>query len=281
MRCAADDLRCVIFLYPSKEDAVESRASGASGFVVSIPSATSPSTQYLYAVTNRHVTENGCTVIRFNTTDGRTAILDLKPTDWTSSTDDDLAAVEITGLDVLPQETANVVTFAHTSVDHFLSHEDIVKYRMGEGMEVYVVGRLVAHKTERNVPVARFGAVSLLQEVSIRQENGHLQRSLLVEMHSISGYSGSPVFLCLSAQTPGTVITKGYDYKIWFLGVDWGHLPHWECVRDRSGNILEEHWKVPINSGITGVVPAWRLKEFLYSEEFAADREARDKNRIA
>ena len=270
MRGAADCQKSVIFLYSSKKSAEESKPEGASGFIVGIPSNVDTCRDFYYAVTNRHVIENGCSVIRINAIGGGTDIIDLKPTDWLTSKTDDLAACEIP-FD-LSKHDAEVI-----GIDWFLTPEDIKKYKMGPGMECFVVGRFVAYPSKRNQPAARFGAVSMLEPQPVKRSDNHIQESFLVEMHSISGYSGSPVYIYLSPHTPGTDLTHGWEYKAWLLGVDWGHIPKLEPVVDRRGNPHPDGWRVQLNSGMMGVVPCWRLLDLLNREEFLKIREQDEK----
>jgi hypothetical protein len=270
VRGAAHFLQSVIFIYPSKEAADNSREEGASGFLVGIPSKVFPEACYVYAVTNRHVIEKGGSVIRINTTNGAVKVIDLKPSDWVKSDTDDLAACELT-LDSTKHEFRLILP------ELFLTPKDIKEYQMGAGMEVFIVGRFTAHSGNlRNHPAARFGAVSMLESEPIKQSGGHRQESFLVEMHTASGYSGSPVFIYVSKQTPGTRVTMGWDYKSWLLGVDWGHLPKWEDLIDKGERKHPDGWGINTNSGMTGVVPCWKLLEFLNSEDFAESRERQE-----
>jgi S1-C subfamily serine protease len=52
-------LDCVIYLYPGQASAERGEKAGGSGFVAGIESAMTPGACRLYAVTNRHVVEDG------------------------------------------------------------------------------------------------------------------------------------------------------------------------------------------------------------------------------
>lgn len=271
MRGAAHAQKSVIFLYSSKANAEESREEGASGCIFGVTSKVFPNLAYQYAVTNRHVIEHGASVIRVNSRDGGVDVLDLKPSDWILSPTDDLAICDAP-FDFEKHDIESV------STDNFLTTSDVEKYQMGPGMEVFVVGRFVAHSGKRrNQPAARFGVVSMLDSEPVRQSSGNLQESVLVEMHSISGYSGSPVYIYLSKQTPGTSLTMGWDYKTWFLGIDWGHLPKWEFVVDEYGDRHPDGWRVKLNSGMMGVVPCWKLLDLINCEELMEKREKQER----
>ena len=104
------------------------------------------------------------------------------------------------------------------------------------------------------------------------EKRGLSQESFLVEMHSLPGYSGSPVFV--------------YDHhvRMWeqkymqvgirLLGIDWCHLSTYEPVLEKDSENRFEKINgqfVRSNTGMAGVVPAWKLKELLNSEEVKDD----------
>ena len=86
-------LDCSIYLYPSEADAEDGTRTGASGFLMGVPTSGLPTNfWFLYAVTNRHVIANGATVIRLTTQDGQKAILATDERQWFyHSNGDDLA----------------------------------------------------------------------------------------------------------------------------------------------------------------------------------------------
>jgi len=93
-RIAPQFLESVIYLYPSKDAAKDGKNAGGSGFIVGVTSEQFADIFYLYAVTNRHVIEDGQSrTIRINTTDGKTDVLDTSVDAWTISRSDDLAVM--------------------------------------------------------------------------------------------------------------------------------------------------------------------------------------------
>jgi len=91
------------------------------------------------------------------------------------------------------------------------------------------------------------------------------QESVLVEARSIAGYSGSPVFIYLSFFDRSRSLRHykpNWGFGPWLLGVDHCHLSAFEPVRQRtSGHVVNEDWYVENNTGMMGVVPAWKLTE--------------------
>jgi hypothetical protein len=87
-------LNCVVYLYSSFEDADLGINIGGSGFVVRIPSEHPELVvvfSHIYAVTNRHVIDEGFPCVRFNTQVGGRLVVEAKPNDWYVSETDDLA----------------------------------------------------------------------------------------------------------------------------------------------------------------------------------------------
>jgi hypothetical protein len=60
--------------------------------------------------------------------------------------------------------------------------------------------------------------------------------------------------------------------KTWLLGIEWGHLPVWDDVYDATGR--KTGMRLRVNSGMAGVVPAWKLTDLL---NVKAMKMARDK----
>jgi hypothetical protein len=138
------------------------------------------------------------------------------------------------------------------------------------GDDVFFLGRFIGHDgVQRNAPAARFGNISMLPE-PIRKEDGSAQLSFLVEARSLSGYSGSPVFVY---RVPNTAYgpSRGIVNPR-LLGVDWGHLRDHKPVLmadKRTPKTEPEREYVEQNSGMMAVVPAWRLAALLGEEHFA------------
>jgi hypothetical protein len=69
------------------------------------------------------------------------------------------------------------------------------------------------------------------------------------------------------------------SYGAWLLGVDWCHVNDHVPAYDEHGNELT--FKVRANSGMMGVIPAWRLAEFLDCETLRNLRMAQAKEVLA
>jgi len=138
---------------------------------------------------------------------------------------------------------------------------------IGVGDEVLMLGRFINREgLQKNSPTARFGHISQMPGDPIDAQ----EEAFLCEVRSIGGYSGSPVFLIPSfddrpgAQRPPT------DRGI-ILGIDFCHIQNWTCAHDDKGYKLP-HVRVPQNTGMAGVIPAWKLQELIMSEKALKQR---------
>ena len=131
------------------------------------------------------------------------------------------------------------------------------------GERCFMVGRFTTLSNEkRNAPAVRFGSVSMIPSAPITNETGFKQDSFLVEMHSIGGFSGSPVFVGNSNTFHGGMAR--------LLGVDWGHIHVRRYVMKNGKRVRDEY--VDVNSGAAAVVPAWKLQELLDGDDVTAIR---------
>lgn len=271
-------LRCVVYLYPSIDDAENGRAIGGTGFVVSVkePGGVMPG---LYVVTNRHVIEGGHTVIRSNTTGDAIQCLETDETNWMfHPAGDDLAVFPFF-------YDPRVTPLIHIPSATFLTRALIERWNIGPGDDVFTVGRFVSQEgRQSNLPTVRFGNIAQMPWEPIRdyrQSGLYDQESFLVEARSLPGYSGAPVFVHI----PPASIRSGVEgwerpenilsaHGPWLLGVNWAHMNEFTPTVDRDGRPLD--FKVRSNSGMMAVVPAWKLEELLNMPELKRTREMTD-----
>jgi len=249
-------------------------AVGGSGFLVGLPSEVHECWFHLYCVTNSHVVREGegnSPVVRINTKDGDKQILHVDPDDWEHHPDGD----EVAALSVMVTNPS-ALRYNFVKGEHLLTRELIEQHNIGPGDEAFMVGRFISHEgRQRNTPILRFGNLSMMPwEPITHPSRGITQESFLVEMRSLSGFSGSPVFVYI----PLLAYRPGEQYLAeakgpWLLGVDWGHLPVWEEIyQEDRDTLISERWVVKSNSGQTMVVPAWKLRELLDQDKLAALR---------
>ena len=290
-------LRSVIYLYKSKE-AAESGEPGGSGFLVGEP-CTIPEAVFLFAVTNAHVAKL-CPVVRTaGLLDKRIVV--RKESDWYRHPAQDDVVVTPIGfapkdarnfyLDYVPRDWfVTPENFTHASHDvndaqtqgrplslpplgHTWDYQPL-GWPFGPGDEVVMLGRFLGYDgTEENKPAARFGHLAMAPTVPVKHPWGFTQPSFLIECRSVSGYSGSPIFIYRVQSTIGAGLVaigadRGKESLPRFLGIDWANL-------DRVGrNDYAVDWaesdadaSFRRRSGMMVAVPAWRLAELLDSED--------------
>jgi hypothetical protein len=255
-------LNCVVYLYPDTASATAGKQAGGSGFLIGLPIGVENVTDVwaTLAVSNRHVVQNGSTIVRVTTRDGGVDIMELDDRSWLFHPEHDLA--------IAPLDLTNSRHRTHLVCwpNDFLTEDNVRTYRIGPGDDCFMVSRFVAHDgRQRNTPSVRFGAIAQMPTERIKFDDGSEQESFLVEARSIAGHSGSPVFIWLlpfSGTFAGGRVSGSWTYGPWLLGVDHCHLFSQESVFDRkTGRSVNKDWSVRGNTGMMGVVPAWRLAE--------------------
>ena len=299
-RIADDIVGCSIFLYASEEAARSGARSGGSGFLVHVTSKSNKSRIYLYAVTNRHVLEHSCGVLRLNRKDGGIDTIQTNYFDWFSHPDGDDVAV-------LPLEIDDTFRWWSVGADLFITQETISAYRIGLGDEAFLIGRLMTHDgRQKNSPVARFGNISLMADRTepILCDDGRYQEGFLVECRSLSGFSGSPVFITTTQTYEGAdaerigrlrdeqsaahqsigVSKTGFRMNSswisvtgggpWLLGINWGHMRLPKQRLYKNGDPTDYY--ADVNTGIACVLPAWRIMGALNRHELSEERKRKD-----
>lgn len=290
----ADQLRdCVFFLYDSEIGARGNEPCGGTGFFVSYPT---PNFNHAYAVTNRHVIENldgNQTAIRVNTVSGDVGTICLPKKAWLKHPKD--ADVMVAALDNLDPN----LHFTLLETRDLLTREKLAEViRVGE--DVYMLGRFIKHSGKRTMqPTARSGMISLNPDSGspINYSGAPCpQEAFLLEMRSLSGFSGSPVFHNLHAGEfinhlkiamevvygvevpPDTRYVDRPELFMTVLGIDAGSFYTQEDIEILSnGNPVNAvDYKSNVHSGFAIVIPGWAIMETLDRDEFAKAREAKE-----
>jgi hypothetical protein len=300
-------LDCSIYLYESRASAEGGENFGGSGCLVSVetPPIYDPKSYkyppgrlteisvyfppHIYAVTNKHVALRGFPVVRLNTLDGTTDVLELDKHDWIPHPDgDDLVVAPVD----LPQHKFNYFPIGSGL---FVDQRAVTSQRIGAGDDTFMVGRFVNHAgQQRNTPSLRFGSIAMLpfEKIKLGKEaNNHMQEAFLVETRSMSGFSGSPVFVYRPSEIEATIPPGEDSFEtrhryittitelvghVNFLGIDCGHVQKYEKVVN-GALIPHPQWKVAGNTGMAIVIPAWRLLELLNTPELIMQRKNKDK----
>jgi hypothetical protein len=271
---------CAFFLFKSEDDAKKGVNSGATGFLVSVDSVKYPEYfnyhYYLYGVTNYHNISKGYTVIRINKNDGTTEIIPFNKKDWIffpKNYRDDIAISPRLNLN----NKIHKISFMHISM--FVTNDLIKEYEIDIGDNVFMIGRFMDHNGKTvNLPSCRFGNISVMPTI-IPQETGYEKgKSYIIDLHSRSGFSGSPVFVY---RTPGgnleeTDVKTGKPIRLrhnffFLLGIHWGQFPEkWETDVGPFKGITKGM------SGMTLVIPAQRILDLLLVKKLRNQRKKGD-----
>lgn len=281
-------LDCVCYLYSNEQSAAAGADFGGTGFLVSV-SSRFPGRAWTYAVTNWHVALQGSSVLRLNAQGGGVDIIPLEPHEWHFDPRYDIAVACIS-------VDRNVHKYSVISAeDGFVMQEHVELSKIGPGDDVFMIGRFVDHDGGPiNRPAVRFGNISVMPS-PIDQPDIGLADSYCIDLHSRSGYSGSPVFVYRTPgydleQSPATSMADaqfmlaGTQYLA-LLGIHFAQFPEeWELI-DESRKSKPKSSGVPLVlegkyvrglSGMTCVLPAWTIWDVLNSPKLKRGRDAWD-----
>jgi hypothetical protein len=292
-------LDTTFYLYHSREDAQKGRAMGGTGFLVAyVTQHNWRPDPHIYAVTNWHVAVGGgASVVRINCYEGAPDIFEFGPDDWQFVPGaDDIALVRIP-LD-RKKHQANAI-----DLHRFVTRESLRWSNVTTGDDVFMVGRFMDHDGgEINLPAVRFGNISVLPTPIYLPELGRKREYYCIDLHSRSGFSGSPVF---AYRTIGHDLTgndvrelvqkmrQGFDRAAWdfhpylaLLGIHCAQFDERlaiERVQEAAGKKVSKEYVIGL-SGMTMVAPAWGILEALelpvLEQERAELDSARDPSKI-
>jgi hypothetical protein len=286
------------YLYRTDERTGEITGPCGTGFCVAMPS-TIGGKYHLYAITAHHVIASGASHLRFNrimrvqdgtklTTIVGTKLLTVEPHEWQFIPGgDDIAGLDITAQD----DDDDLIRAVH--IDDLATIGFIDKSQLTLGEDVFMVGLFTGNPgSQFNHVAVRFGNLSQLSNgaAPIKQGNGIVRPSHVIDMHSRPGFSGSPVFVY---RTPGNDLTaidregnfvedmmKPYSAFVKLLGVHSGQFvermtaEHAESLYDADP--IKRGDKLAVQSSMTIVVPAWSILELLGLQHFVEIRKVRD-----
>lgn len=157
-----------------------------------------------------------------------------------------------------------------------IANENIMKTRaIGIGDDLFSIGLFTQRKgNKRNIPIVRTGIISAMPTEPLLSKFGDEIYFYLAELRSISGLSGSPVFVYLDKTRiyiPNS--PEKNDFEFYLLGVMRGH---WDAknyndiepLGDESKQVIE-----PLNTGIAMITPASYILAFLESPQMVEWRE--------
>ena len=269
MRVPDELIECVAFTQATNGTKV---CVGTVFFLaVDVETRTLPKRRLAYAVTAKHclypkgddpsvTAELADTVELFmNLKAGGIGSFETIGADWVLHPVADVAVLPI--LDPLSQFSYRALTSNSLATPAFLAER-----RIGPGDDVFISGLLVHHwETDRIMPIARMGNIAALPQDPINLETGP-DVAALVEVRSIGGLSGSPVFVHLpfwrDVPEGMTLVGGGAEADSggasWLLGVMHGFFPVGSNDPDGVSQGRED-----LNTGIAVVSYADRILDII------------------
>ncbi len=161
---------------------------------------------------------------------------------------------------------------------------DVMEERsIGIGDEIFTVGLFTQHAgRSRNIPIVRSGILSAMPHDPLVAQDGSRYAAYLIELRSIGGISGSPVFVYLDARRAYKSNVDEGKYQILFLGMIRGH---WDLKKELGTDAEVVEYDVPmghvkgenLNTGIAVVTPSQHVLMALESPTIKGIREAKMK----
>lgn len=227
-------VNCVFYLYRSVDDAKAGRSPCGTGFVVAVctmPHVRTP--KFYYGVTNWHVAiRDGASVVRINSVDGGVDVIEFDPSEWEFMPGGhDIAAIEL-NLD------SKVHDLSAVDVRMLLSRPSsgmTLNELIAVGDDTFMVGLFADNSgVELNIPSARFGNVSMLphEMATVKEPTGLRGANFIVDMHSRTGFSGSPVF---AYRTFGSDLSASYGEGFEALDIEFNEAQFSSNGRDYAG----------------------------------------------
>ncbi len=282
MRLPDDILECVAFLALQQDgDEASQRQLVGTGFFLSVPGSL-PGVNYIYLITAKHCVsealELGELYVRLNTRDGGLGFVKLEGK-WLYS---DIPGCDLAVLPFAPNSL--LYKYKHIS-DTMLAQQDVIeRHKVGIGEEVAIAGLFTRRAGKgRNIPIVRCGSIAAMPAEPLPEKDGPDFHAYLVEVRSIGGLSGSPVFAYLGPARVGPDFTLNLTQTFLFLiGVMRGHWEHEEAkvkgpsaFSDGAKRFSEELDLV--NWGIAAVTPSTELAGIIYGDYLMKGRERKDK----
>ncbi len=244
----------------------------ATAFFVSVP--VEPGViegGHLYLVTAKHCVEKakqfGSMSVRINTKSGNVLYEEVKE-EWLTLEE------EATDVAVLPFAVPEEADIRSIPVWMMATDEEIRLKKIGIGDEIAVTGLFSKIPgTSKNLPILRGGMISAMPgEIMIGDDGGEYE-AYLVEMRSIGGLSGSPVFvvkIVVDEENKTSNLGLQLFSRVFLLiGVIRGH---WEQnnIEDVDDETLSR--REPLNTGIATVTPIQECLRILNGEELTRAR---------
>lgn len=272
---------CVCFLsiqYTGGAEAGKYRSIGTGLFVL----VHERDWDFLYLITAKHIIDwakrnNFKTLYaRLNTQDGSFKYMDVG-FEWIRYTDNHDIDIAATPVPLPPQE----FQYQALPIRMVATDEKIVEHGIGIGDDVFVTGLFSRREgSQRNRPIVRIGALAAMPDEPLTSKSGKHFMAYLIELLSIGGLSGSPVYVFIDNQRcVDPKIPDNKEWMVFLLGLVRGHwnLNDVEFTKAADDSLQEDAppgaKTEKLNTGIAVVTPAQYIYTILMSPAVAKTRQ--------
>ncbi len=217
---------------------------------------------FVYLVTAKHIILNIKTAtgvesvsVRFNMRTGNAEWVEFLIAAWIIDENSDIAIARIHSDLVLRILHSSFPLVGAVDSEYF---DDL---HVGPGDEVFSIGLFSGHPgITRIVPIVRIGNIAALNVERVQMKGGDAITGHLIEIQSIGGLSGSPVFVNAlgNGQFTNELAGRRKDSPYALLGQIYGH---WDVPFNAT-----EPAGGSINAGIAVVTPVERLLELIHTQ---------------
>jgi hypothetical protein len=275
VRVSEDARKCSVFLgYPGSHPAAISPVG--TGFLVTVGES---GIAGLYLVTAAHVAKSLGTdpfAIRFNGKDGLGQLDHKDDAQWHYHED---ASVDVAVMQYVPPDWADCTVMP---VSEFVDDKRLAHYDVGPGDAAYLVGlfHLYVGK-DRNLVTVHTGHIALMPtDEKLETDDGDVSNVYLIEMQTLPGSSGSPVYIRPTIEflakdkkvgMESLSHAEGRDYLLGVWIGAWPGKP--DKTLEEARKLHQDAW-IPVGMGM--VVPASAIKYILESPKLVEARRAVD-----
>ena len=267
-------LKSVVYLFKDEHSALSGEGEGGTGFLVRY---LEDGLEYLYVVTNAHVVHKGGSTLRLNAAGGDIEAVEIPSESWVDHPDSDDISIAPIKFEIPAEWQVSGLFWDSVCPTAFRMQE----LDIGVGDDVFMLGRFIGHSgRQQNQPLARFGSLAMMDGERVKDGRDLLVDAYLVEMHSLPGFSGSPVFVSVP---PGSLrgakkVIPLHENPIALLGIDTGHKRVSHPVLDEAtGEPSQPRQLVKQNSGVAIVAPYYKIRELIEGDALMGQRKERSK----
>jgi len=150
--------------------------------------------------------------------------------------------------------------------------KSLKKLNIREGDDMFFVGLFTPlYGSQQNIPICRFGRLSMPTEEQVPLGNGNFENLYLMEAQTFGGNSGSPAFFVFDKGRNGGRPWQKTPEHLWpthrsveLAGIVKGYFRDWSQIQMVNSSATPESEQ---NLGVTVIVPAHYLYDILFSDE--------------